>query len=242
MAAELLKVPVDASPTIRKAAETTSSEFATALQRLNRRADQVLETLFPQFDGRVIPKPLIAIAALRINTLAQYRVVPDEYGLNYKLTFNEKYYNEGENGMEWAFGQWGESETLTHETAHHTQELTGIPYKAGRSAHDEKFVASLEQLGIHSELHSGVHTAPADLDKPFGLLMKRLGIQRPELPPEQVPVQNIDWWKLFFGDERKGKSSLSKWYCSICSFAVRVGIKGDPQLLHEPDGGRFIRG
>jgi len=45
---------------------------------------------------QVIPKPLIAIAALRINTLPNIEVVPDEYRLDYKLTFNEKY-TRGEN-------------------------------------------------------------------------------------------------------------------------------------------------
>lgn len=250
MSAELIKVPLDASPTIRKAAEVTSSEYASALLRLNRRADQIMETLFPLFDGRVLPKPLMAIAPLRIHTLAAYRVVPDDYGLNYKLTFNEKYYRDATaeeeaqelTGKVWQFGLWAEAETATHECAHHVQELTGTPYKNGRSAHDAKFVASLEKLGIHSELHTGVHTAPAELDGPFGLLMKRLGITRPEAAAEIVVTPKIPWWKDIFGDERKGQSSLTKWYCSVCSFAIRVGVKGEIDVTHNTDGGKFVRG
>lgn len=242
MTAELIRSPLDASPTIRKAAETTSSEYAVSLQRLNRRADQVMETLFPLFDGRVLPKPLMAIAPLRINTLAQYRVVPDDYGLNYKLTFNERYYQPGEQGVMWMFGQWGEAEVCAHECAHHVQELTGTPYKNGRSAHDPKFIESLEKLGIHSELHTGVHTKPADLDGPFGLLMKRLGIQRPEAAAEIVVTPKTPWWKDIFKDDRKGRSSLTMYACGLCGLKVRVGVKYDPELVHAKDGGIFARG
>lgn len=244
----LVSPPADVSPAIRKAAETNKEfAFKETVARLNRREDMIMARLFPRFDGRVLPSPLIAISALRVHTLAQYRVVPDEYGLNYKLTFNERYYRPAEEkdlyaglaGMVWVFGEWSQAEVQSHETAHHVQELTGTPYKHGRSAHDPKFIAMLENLGIHAELHTGVHTRPADLDGPFGKFMAELGIKRADKPYEAKP--KTYWWEE--GHDRPiGHSSLALWACALCGLKVRVGIHDDPQLLHTADGGTFQRG
>jgi hypothetical protein len=73
-------------------------------------------------------------------------------------------------------------------------------------------------------------------DGPFALLMKELGTPPPELnsKPEDL---DIDWFKWFLdslGKGRKGTSSLHKWTCPECGLNARFGIKGDPQITHEP--------
>ncbi len=66
--------------------------------------------------------------------------------------------------------------------------------------------------------------------------MKELGIEPPNL--EQKPDDtNIDWFKWlldYLGKERKGTSTLTKWECPVCGLKVRIGIKGNPEIIHDP--------
>jgi len=51
------------------------------------------------------------------------------------------------------------------------------------------------------------------------------------------PELDIDWFKWFMdqmGKGRKGRSSLHKWTCPECRLNVRIGIKGNPEIVHEP--------
>jgi hypothetical protein len=66
--------------------------------------------------------------------------------------------------------------------------------------------------------------------------MAELGIER----PDDVPT--IDWTKAggkpikrdwFRPEKEKGRSTLHKWQCPDCGLRVRVGIKGNPELVHD---------
>jgi hypothetical protein len=73
-------------------------------------------------------------------------------------------------------------------------------------------------------------------DGPFAVLMKELGIEPPDLS-QQPPDIDWDWFKWLLdnlGKKPKGKSSLTKWECPECGLKVRMGIKGDPLLRHDP--------
>jgi hypothetical protein len=255
----LISSPIDASPVIRKNAETTSQwDKAKEAARIYRGQDKIMDRFYhgvaiPAFPGK-LPTPIIAIEPLDIRVLAQYRVVPDGYGLPYKLTMNERFYRQSTDeerqamGLEaqaylWMWGEWAKWETVTHEGAHHWQQLRGKdPYKPGKKiTHNREFVDKLESLGIYSTLGHGAHYKQADLQGPFGILMQEWGVKRPEVPDEAVPPK-IDWFKFFYGAEKpKGKSSLFKWQCAVCGMAIRIGLKGDIHVSHDDDGGKFVR-
>ena len=132
-------------------------------------------------------------------------------------------------------------ETVFHEICHHWQQMLGEnPYKpASRVTHNKEFNEKMEQLGIHCA-PEGYHTRIADMDKPFGILMKEWGIE----PPADVPVDKdfkIHWFKDHFkGKERKGRSTLRKYQCPDCGVSVRWGRKAEPDLLHVPCGSVLI--
>ena len=129
----------------------------------------------------------------------------------------------------------GAAGALLHEQVHLWQQNFGKnPYKSGRSSHNSEFVNKCESLGLHPKLGPGYHTKLAD--GPFKLLMKELGIEPPELP-ETDEQPDIDWYKWFLdiqGKRRKGRSSLHKWTCPVCGLNVRIGIKDNPIIRHEP--------
>ena len=80
----------------------------------------------------------------------------------------------------------------------------------------------------------GSHAAVAD--GVFAQLMEELGIERPDMPPTMDALK-IDWFKFlsgFDGKERKGTSTLKKWTCPECGMNVRMGISGNPELIHHP--------
>jgi len=196
----------------------------------------------PEFTER-LPAPIIAIEPMNIKTLATYRIVPDGYGLPFKLTMNEVHYKEVGGKMVWKWGEWSQSETLFHELMHHLQQLRGKdPYKQGsRVTHNKEFCSRMEAAGLHPTPGVGSHYAVADADSPFGMLMKEWGIERPKDVPrdELKPKQN--WW-VFGSEGTRGKSTLFKWMCAVCGLAIRVGIKDDPHLIHKVDCGQFVKG
>lgn len=246
----------DVSSVVRKAAETNRNwDYSQEATKLYRRADVIMDRFYngvpvPGFDGR-LPAPLIAISPQNIKTLAAYRVVPDEYGLPFKLCFNERHFKEASEveavaalglagqAMIWQWGEWAQMETLTHELGHHWQQLKGKdPYKPGkRITHNKEFIDKLEELGIYSNSR-GVHYKEADLDKPFGILVKEWGITRPETPTGMVVPPNLDWWRVFFDlfgmPVPVGRSTLYKYECPECHLKVRIGVKDDPQITHDP--------
>ena len=88
---------VNPAPAVRKAAETNSGwDLSQEAAKLYRRADTLMERFYhgiptPGFDGK-LPPPLIAVDSMNIRTLAAYLLVPDEYGLRFKITINEQHY------------------------------------------------------------------------------------------------------------------------------------------------------
>jgi hypothetical protein len=237
--AELLHPPVDASKVIRKASTENNWDFNKEAAKLYRRAEIIMDRFYhgvatPQFPGK-LPTPLLAVEPMRVGTLAAYNLVPDAYGLPFRLTFNEKYFGEGQI---WQWGEWSQCETLVHELGHHWQQLRGKdPYKPGKVSHGKEFTDKMAELGIHSRLGKGSHYAVADQDSPFGQLMRDWGISRPDDVPTDDGKKN--WWVLG-GGEIQGHSSLRMYACAMCGLKVRVGIKDDPQLLHRADGGEFL--
>jgi hypothetical protein len=242
----------DPSREIRQVAEHNREwDFSTEVAHLYRRADTIVERLYPtiytpHFQGR-LPAPLVAIESLRNkNTLAAYRIVPDGYGLNFKLTFNEQHYIDGQDEAGnktkvWRFGQWAQMETLVHELGHHWQQLMGDdPYVQNRRiTHNKEFRAKMAELGIHCT-PEGYHDKLADMDSPFGYLMQEWGIQ----PPKDVKKDgefDIDWFKVLIkdrGKERKGKSTLRKYSCE-CGQNIRVGKKDWPGAVCNKCGSQY---
>ena len=59
--------------------------------------------------------------------------------------------------------------------------------------------------------------------------MGELGIPRPDDVPRDAESKK-DWFRP---TPEKGKSTLHKWICPDCGLAVRIGINGDPYLVHD---------
>lgn len=235
---------IDPYPEIRRHAEKNREwDFAGEIAYLNRKFDQFKERFFDGVlspDRPPLPTAPIAIENLRnMRTLAAYRVVPDEYGLNFKLSMNEKHFidgktEDGEKIKVWRFGRFAQLETLLHEIVHHEQQTRGKnPFKPGKITHNKEFVERCEQFGLHPKLGEGYHLAPAD--GVFAEFMKELGIY-PAEDAFQAPLDpEMDWFRWlikFWGQEKKGTSTLKLWCCPECGMKVRMGIAGDPKLRH----------
>ncbi len=235
---------VNPYPEIRKHAEKNREwDYSEEVAWLNRKFDQFKERFF---DGVVAPdRPPLPVAPIAIEnlrnmrTLAAYNVVPDEYGLNYKLTLNEQHYIDGqtEDGGKikvWRFGRYAQGETLMHEMVHHEQQVRGKdPFKPGKITHSREFTERCEGFGLHPKLGEGYHLRPAD--GVFQDFMKELGIYPAEEAFKAPPDPDMDWFRWLIkyrGQERKGKSTLKKWCCPECGLNVRMGIAGDPVLRH----------
>jgi hypothetical protein len=240
-------------PEIRKLAETNKGwDYSQEAAILYRRADVIIDRFYPaihtpHFQGR-LPSVLIAVDSLRNkNILAAYRLVPDEYGLNFKITMNKQHYvdgkdDEGKKAKVWRYGAWAQMETLVHEIGHHWQQMLGEnPYKQGaRVTHNKEFCHKMERLGIHCA-SEGYHTQLAGHDSPFGRLMKEWGIQPPADMPKNAEY-DMHWFREFFKDrERSGQSTLHKWVCPTCGINVRYTRKDDPQLIHAPCNAVLIK-
>src|SRR5258705_6247880 len=116
MPAELIHPPTDASAAIRKASTENNWDFKDEAAKLYRRAEIIMDRFYhgiasPKFPGK-LPTPLMAVEPMNIRTLAAYHVVPDAYGLPFKLTFNEQHFDENHT---WHWGGLGQMETLVHE-------------------------------------------------------------------------------------------------------------------------------
>jgi hypothetical protein len=230
----------DPQPAVRKNAEIARDwEYASEAAYLydkailfkNRFLDPVLLT-----DRRRLPDPVISFENLRnYNTLATYTLIRNPQGLLYEITFNTEHYVAEEKKRNWEFGRWAQMETLLHEQVHLWQQNFGKdPVKPGKPYHNQEFIGKCESLGLHPMPGVGCHTRLAD--GAFALYMKELGIEPPDLTDKPINL-NTDWFKWLLdlmGKSRKGRSSLTKWTCPECGLNVRIGIKGDPELRHDP--------
>jgi hypothetical protein len=214
----------EVQPAIRSNAEIAQSwEYAEQARFLYRWAVVFKERLLDPVlltDRRRMPDPVISFDRMRHETLAAYTLIRNPQGLLYEITFNTEHFMAGQEKMVWAFGQWGELETLLHEQIHLWQQNFGEhPVKPGRAYHNAEFVAKCERVGLHPRPGVGSHWRPAD--GLFAMLMKEHGIETPESPEVPADQKRFDWWDL--GKEQKGRSTLAKWSCGCQN--VRVGTK-----------------
>jgi hypothetical protein len=79
----------------------------------------------------------------------------------------------------------------------------------------EKPRLRIDRVPVH-----GAHYQVAELDSPFGRVMRELGISRPDDVP-RVEDPKRDYWRP---TREKGKSTLTKWECG-CGQKARVGTK-----------------
>jgi len=190
-----------------------------------------------RIDRDTLPDPIIGIENLRNHkVLAEYLLSRDAVGLSFRINFNEEHYIDEEGNKDWRFGRWAQLESLLHEYIHGWQQRFGKePFKPGKSgsSHNAEFIDKCESLGLHPMPGVGCHTKVAD--EPFSILMKEWGIERPEDVPQDD--RNIDWFKILIdlaGKGRRGTSSLTKWTCPECGINARMGIKGNPEIVHDP--------
>jgi len=240
----ILVEAINPQPEVRRNAELARDwEYAEEASYLYRKAvifkDRFLDPVLLT-DRRRLPDPVISFANLRNkNTLAAYTLARNPQGLLYQITMNSEHYtDEEQDGKKvklWSFGKWAQLETLLHEQVHLWQQNFGKdPVRPGRSHHNKEFIEKCESLGLHPMPGVGCHTRLAD--GPFAVLMKEFGIDPPDISqkPEEL---NFDWFKWLqdaLGKSRKGTSTLNKWTCPECGLNVRIGIKGNPELRHEP--------
>jgi len=230
----------DPKPAIKRNAETARDWeyheeaeylYGTAVLFKDRFLDPILHT-----DRGRLPDPVISFDDARNRkVLASYTLHRNPQGLLDEITFNTAHYEEQDGKKVWKFGKWAQLETLLHEQVHLWQENFGEhKHKPGRVMHDKEFVAKCESLGLHPLPVVGCHTQVAD--GVFAQLMGELGIER----PKDVPTR--DWrktggypikWDWFRPKPEKGRSTLHKWTCPDCGLAVRMGINGDPRLVHD---------
>jgi len=242
-------VPIETAnpyPEVRKNAEVASDweyreEAAYLYDMASLFKDRFLDPVLLTDRGR-LPDPVISFENQRnYNTLASYLLVRNPQGLLYEITMNTQHYidvqEDGKKKKVWEFGRWAQLETLLHEQVHLWQQNFGEhPVKPGRPYHNQEFVDKCESVGLYPMLGVGCHTAHAT--EPFSLLMKELGINPPDLGRKPKKLE-IDWFKWLLdkeGKKRKGKSTLKKWTCPECGLNARMGIKGNPELLHQPCG------
>jgi len=227
----------DPKPEIRKNAENARDwEYRDEAQYLYGMAvlfkDRFLDPVLHTDRGR-LPDPVISFDDLRNQkTLAAYTLHRNPQGLLDEITFNTAHYVDEGNQKEWAWGKWAQLETLLHEQVHLWQENFGkYKHRPGRVAHDKEFVEKCESLGLHPMPVVGCHTAVAD--GVFAQLMAELGIPRPEDVPREKGEKPIkrDWFRP---EKEKGTSTLHKWECPECGLKVRMGISGNPELIHHP--------
>lgn len=231
-------IPIDSfdpKPGIRKNAENARDwEYSEEAKYLYGMAvlfkdwflDPVLLT-----DRNRLPDPVISFDDLRNKkTLAAYTLHRNPQGLFDEITFNSAHYDEEDGKKVWVWGRWAQAETLLHEQVHLWQENFGKhKHKPGRVAHDKEFIEKCESLGLHPLPVVGCHIAVAD--GVFAKLMQELGIPRPDdVPTIEGKPSKKDWFRPV---PEKGRSTLHKWECPHCGLKVRVGISGNPELVHD---------
>ena len=227
-------------PEVRKNAERAADwEYREEAIYIYGKAVQLRDRLLDplhHLDRERLPEPIIAFENLRNrNTLAAFRLTRNPEGLKNVIILNTEHYIDQDGKKVWEYGRWAQLETLLHEQVHEWQQVFGKdPVSLKRIYHNKEFVDKCESLGLHPKLGEGYHLHLAD--GPFAILMKELGIDPPDLKekPEGIDIDWFKWLLDFLGKEKKGTSTLTKWECPECGMKVRMGIKGDPQLVHEP--------
>lgn len=208
----------DAQKEVRKNAETAigweyreEAKFLYDLAILFR--DRLVDPIL-RLDRNQVPDPVISFENARnVNVLASYTLNRNPQGLLYEISFNTSHYETVDGKKTWKYGRWAQAESLLHECLHLKQQKYGRdPYRGRGGGHNKEFVTMAKSLGLNVVPVIGCHYQVADNDSPFGILMKELGINRPNDVPriEGIKIKD-DWFEI--GKKRKGKSSLTKYSC-----------------------------
>ncbi len=227
----------DPKPAVKRNAENAHDwEYSEEAQYLyemallfkNRFLDPILLT-----DRQRLPDPVISFLDLRNKkTLATYTLHRNPQGLLDEITFNTAHYVNIEGKRVWIWGEWAKLETLLHEQVHLWQQNFGLhPVRPGKVSHNKEFIAKCESLGLHPLPVRGCHVAVAD--GVFAQLMEELGIPRPTDVPRIDLAEDDKMGDWFRPKKDKGKSTLHKWICPDCGLRVRVGISGNPEIVHD---------
>lgn len=224
-------------PEVRKNAENAPDwEYREEAQFLYRMAmlfrDRLVDPIL-RTDRSQVSDPVISFENLRNNnTLAAYTLARNPQGLLHEITFNITHYRDEEDGKVWKYSRWAQLETLLHEMLHLKQQKYGKdPYKGGRVTHNKEFVGMAKNLGLNITPNIGSHFSVADEGSPFAILMKELGIDRPA-DVVRAEDSKVDWFEI--GKKRRGVSSLHNWVCPECGIHARIGVKGNPEIIHAP--------
>lgn len=205
-------------PEVRKNAETARDwiyreEAETLYNYAVIIRDRLIDPI-AHLDRSQVPDPVVSFDNLRQSrTLACYRLNRNPQGLLHEVTFNTEHYEIKDSKPVWRFGRWAQLETLTHEYLHLKQQKYGLdPYRGRGGGHNREFVNMGRSIGLNITPVIGCHYQVADEGSPFAILMKELGIKRPDDVPRADGVKiKDDWFEV--GKKRKGRSSLSKWTC-----------------------------
>ena len=166
-----------------------------------------------RFFERQMPDTVLGFERLDVRILAAYTLKRNPQGLLYEITFNTYHLKRP---------MWETLETLMHEYVHLWQQNMG-EHPVARNYHNQEFVAQCEALGLHPAIGPGVHTRPAD--GPFAEFLRAYGVKEPSALVGTIlddKGRPLDWW-IKPGEERRGRSTLTKWSCGCQN--VRVGTK-----------------
>lgn len=186
-----------------------------------------------------LPQSVIAIADMRVETLAGYRLSYNPNGLFCEIIHNEKHLNRP---------FWAICESHLHERLHQLQEWCADHgdnsyKKCTNGFHNKQFVELAEDAGLHPMLGVGSHWRPGDGQ--FATLMDRLCIAPPVykdvyVKPEGRP--KTSWWD---GGRSKatGKSTLTLYTNPDCvrkplACKIRAG-RDDLDISCNRCGGHF---
>ena len=87
------------------------------------------------------------------------------------------------------------------------------PVQLGKIYHNKEFYEKCESIGLHPKLNEGYHLKLAN--GPFQILMDELGIEKPVETERLPPELEIDWFKWFFKDRKKGKIDFEEMDLSL---------------------------
>jgi len=167
-----------------------------------------------RFFDRQMPGALLSFERMDGRILAAYTLKRNHQGLLHEITFNTHHLQRP---------MWETLETLMHEYVHLWQQNMG-EHPVEHNYHNREFVAKCEEFGLHPAIGSGVHLRPAD--GTFAEFLKAYGVPEPAATTDVIldsKGRPLDWWYLTGGQERRGKSTLTKWSCGCQN--VRVGSK-----------------
>lgn len=143
--------------------------------------------------------PALMIERLRM-CLGHYRIGRNGFGINDEIGLDERHVR--------ASPYWEVLGTLAHEILHLWQEHNGKPPGPNsRNYHNKQYREKAQEIGLIVDQYG--HTQYAPGDTPFLNLLRKYGLQVPEIPqPEPIVT--------------KGRSKLTLYQCA-CGVRVRVG-------------------